>query len=254
MHNFLKTLLDPLILVFSLVIIAFIDLIKNRNSRAVKIFLVLSSIILYMASLSPVANMMCYIVERNYLLNGKSNAGQLDVVVVLGGGVSDNKYTGETMLSYYTTSRILYAMQIFRESGAKYLVFMGKGTEKLSEAEVMKIAAERLGVPAASIRIDPNSRNTWEHAEELDKMFQNKDIKIGLVTSAFHMKRSEREFRKYFSNVEPLPSDYLYSSPALSIFTFLPQSGNLYKFSIAFREIIGITWYRIRIVYEDTLP
>ena len=59
----------------------------------------------------------------------------------------------------------------------------------------MKISAERLGIPVTSIKIDPDSRDTWEHAENLNKMFQDKNIKIGLETSAYHMKRSEREFR-----------------------------------------------------------
>jgi uncharacterized SAM-binding protein YcdF (DUF218 family) len=123
---------------------------------------------------------------------------------------------------------------------------MGKGAKKISEAEVMATSAERLGVPAGKIKVDPASRNTWEHAENLDRMFQDKAIRIGLVTSAYHMKRSEREFKKYFVNVIPLPSDYLYSSPRLSIFAFMPGSGNLYKCSIAMREIVGITWYRLR--------
>ncbi len=110
----------------------------------------------------------------------------------------------------------------------------------------MKISAERLGIPVTSIKIDPDSRDTWEHAVNLNKMFPNKDIKIGLVTSAYHMKRSEREFRKNFPNVIPLPSDYLYSSSPLSIMTVIPGSGNLYRFSMTMREIAGIGWYRIR--------
>ena len=32
----------------------------------------------------------------------------------------------------------------------------------------------------------------------------------------------------------------------VSIYTFIPMSDNLHKFSAAFREIMGITWYRIR--------
>ena len=162
-----------------------------------------------------------------------------------GGGVSDNNYLGRTLPSYQTTSRLFHAIQVFRDSGAEYLVCAGKGGGKISEAEVMEIATERLGVPAARIRIDPNSKNTREHAQELNKLFQDKDIKIGLVTSAYHMKRSEREFRKYFPDVAPLPSDYLYNSERVSVFSFLPQSSNLYRFSIAFREIVGIIWYRI---------
>lgn len=245
MYNFLKALLDPLILVFSLVIIAFIYSIKNRNSRAGKIFLVLPFGILYMASLSPVANMMCYIVERDYLLNSKGNAGQLDVVVVLGGGITSNKYIGESMPSHQTALRLIHAIQIFKTTGARYLICSGRGGRRITEAEVMGNIAERVCIPGQRIKLDMKSDNTKEHAEELNKMFENKNIKIGLVTSAYHMKRSEREFKKYFSNVVSLPSDYLYTTSSLSISSFIPSSANLYKFHIAAREIIGIMWYRI---------
>jgi len=87
------------------------------------------------------------------------------------------------------------------------------GLGKISNAELMAQTAAELGVPRNKIRIEPKSKNTREHAVEFNKLFTNKDFTIGLVTSACHMKRSEREFRKYFNNVLPLPSDYLYSSP-----------------------------------------
>ena len=165
---------------------------------------------------------------------------------MLGGGVTDNKYLEKTMLSKESASRLLYAIEVFRRSGAKYLVCAGKGKGKRSEGEVMGMAAERLGISPAQIKIDPESENTWEHAEELDKMFQDKSIMVGLVTSAYHMKRSEREFKKYFHNVIPLPSDYLYSSSRLSIIAFMPRTYNLYRSSIALHEMIGIIWYRIK--------
>jgi uncharacterized SAM-binding protein YcdF (DUF218 family) len=107
--------------------------------------------------------------------------------------------------------------------------------------------AEKLGVPKEKIRIEPNSKNTGENAGELNNMFVNKNINIGLVTSAFHMKRSEREFKKYFNNVLPLPAHYLYSSPAGNVvIRYMPQSGELNKTSIAFREIIAQLWYRLK--------
>lgn len=175
------------------------------------------------------------------------NVSKLDIVVVLGGGISEDKYLKETMPSQRTASRLIHAVQVFRKSDANYLVCAGKGEGKLSEAETMGRSVERLGVPADKIKLDPDSRNTREHAIELNKMFRNKNIRIGLVTSAYHMKRSEREFRKYFRNVNPLPSDYLYSTPtAPLVFSFIPNSGSLHKTSIAFHEIIGIIWYRIK--------
>jgi uncharacterized SAM-binding protein YcdF (DUF218 family) len=61
------------------------------------------------------------------------------------------------------------------------------------------------------------------------------------------MKRSEREFKKYFNNVVPLPAHYLYSSPMGNVvIKYMPQTEQLYKTSIAFKEIVGQLWYLIK--------
>jgi uncharacterized SAM-binding protein YcdF (DUF218 family) len=117
----------------------------------------------------------------------------------------------------------------------------------VSEAEAMARLAEKLGVPKEKIKIEPNSRNTGENASEVNKMFTNKNINIGLVTSAFHMKRSEREFKRYFNNVLPLPAHYLYSSPERNVvIRYMPRSEELYKTSIALKEIFAQLWYRLK--------
>jgi uncharacterized SAM-binding protein YcdF (DUF218 family) len=78
-------------------------------------------------------------------------------------------------------------------------------------------------------------------------MFGDRKINIGLVTSAFHMKRSESEFKKYFTNVVPLPAHYLYSSPGKNVvIKYMPQSEELYKTSLALKEITGQLWYRLK--------
>lgn len=240
-----KASLDPVVFLLILISIGFSLSFRSGKKQSGRIVLLIAFFVLYTASIFPVSNALCYILEKDYLLKKNDNVGKLDVVIVLGGGASDNKYLEETMPSYQTTSRLLYAVQAFRKSGAEYLVCAGKGDRKLSEAEVMGIAAERLGVPVDKIKIDAESRNTRGHAEELNKMFGGKNLRIGLVTSAYHMKRSERELRKYFSEIVPLPSDYLYSSLPLSVFTILPRTVNLYNSSIAMHEIIGIAWYKI---------
>jgi uncharacterized SAM-binding protein YcdF (DUF218 family) len=107
--------------------------------------------------------------------------------------------------------------------------------------------AEKLGIPKEKIRIEANSKNTGENASEVNKLIGNKNVSIGLVTSAFHMKRSEREFKRYFNNVMPLPAHYLYSSPAGNVvIRYLPQSEELYKTSISLKEIIAQLWYRLK--------
>lgn len=241
-----KAFLDPIVFVLIFIITGFLVSLRSEKKKSARIFLLIAFFILYVTSISPVSNGLSYFLEKKYLSKDNNTIGNLDVVTVLGGGISENKYVKETMQSHETASRLFYAVWVFRNSRAKYLVCVGKGSGKLSEAEVMEIAAVRLGVPATKIKIDPKSRNTREHAVEFNKMFNDKNIYVGLVTSAYHMKRSEREFRKYFPNIFPFPSDYLYSSSALSVFTFLPSSYNLYISSLVLREIAGITWYKLR--------
>jgi uncharacterized SAM-binding protein YcdF (DUF218 family) len=78
-------------------------------------------------------------------------------------------------------------------------------------------------------------------------MFVNKDMKIGLVTSAYHMKRSEKEFRKFFKNVLPLPASYLYASPAgTPAVGYIPQSQWLYNNTLVLHEYVGKLWYSIK--------
>ena len=246
LYALVKASLDPVVFLLILIAIGLLFSFRSGKKQSGRIVPVIVFFSLYIMSISPVSNALCYIIEKEYLLNDSDNVDKLDIVIVLGGGASDNKYLKETMPSYQTSSRLVYAVQVFKRSGAKFLVCAGKGFETLSEAEVMGIAAERLGVPVTQVKLDTRSMNTRGHAEELNKMFDDKNLKIGLVTSAYHMKRSEREFKKYFSNVIPMPSDYLYSSSELSVISFIPKSGNLNKFSTALHEIIGIVWYRIK--------
>jgi uncharacterized SAM-binding protein YcdF (DUF218 family) len=142
---------------------------------------------------------------------------------------------------------LLHAVVVYNKTGAKYFVCSGKGSDKISQAEVMARLAEKLEIPKEKIRIEPNSKNTAENASEVNKMFTNKNINIGLVTSAFHMKRSEREFKKYFNNVLPLPAHYLYSSPERNVvIRYMPRSEELYKTSVALKEIVAQLWYRLK--------
>jgi len=63
----------------------------------------------------------------------------------------------------------------------------------------------------------------------------------------YHMKRSKIEFRKFFSNVIPLPSNYLCASPAGTLAVrYIPQSRWLYNNQLVFREYVGQLWYSIK--------
>jgi uncharacterized SAM-binding protein YcdF (DUF218 family) len=242
----LKSFIDPVLIITVLLLITFFSCVTS-GKKNVALITFLSVILLYGFSISPTASYLCYYLEKDYTDNHAAEEKKIDVLVVLGGGTYDIDYSKQTFLSEASASRILAAVEFYNRMGARYFICSGKGTGRITEAEVMAQSAQKLGVPKEKIRIDPQSRNTWEHAVELNKMFRDKSMTLGLVTSAYHLKRSEKEFRKYFNNVEPLPAGYFYSSPSgPAVVRFLPQTRSLYKTSIALNEIVGQWWYSIK--------
>jgi uncharacterized SAM-binding protein YcdF (DUF218 family) len=246
-YTILKGFLDPLFIVFVLLFISFFLFWLNCKKKNGALILLLSIVLIYGASIAPVANYLCYYLEKDYINNPTAGGKNIDAIVVLGSGTKDINALKNTFNTGIESLRLLHAVVVYNKTGAKYFVCSGKGYGKVSEAEAMARLAEKLGVPKEKIRIEPNSKNTEENAGKLNKMFVNKNINIGLVTSAFHMKRSEREFKKYFNNVVPLPAHYLYSSPTGNpVIRYMPQSEELYKTSLAFKEIVAQLWYRLK--------
>jgi uncharacterized SAM-binding protein YcdF (DUF218 family) len=246
-NTILKGFLDPLFIVFVLLFISFLLFWLNCKKKNGALILMLAIVLIYGASIAPVANYLCYYLEKDYINNPTSEDKNIDAIVVLGYGIKDINSLKKTFNTDIETLRLLHAVVVYNKIGAKYFVCSGKGSDKTSQAEAMARLAEKLGVPKEKIRIEPNSKNTGENANNVNKMFVNKNINIGLVTSAFHLKRSEREFKKYFHNVLPLPANYLYSSPmGNAVIRYMPQSEELYKTSIALKEIVAQLWYRLK--------
>ncbi len=144
------------------------------------------------------------------------------------------------------SSRLLSGLQALKRSNAKFIVLCGGGEGDVSEAEIMFRVAKDLGIEESKIIVESKSQNTWEHAEELNKLLKNKEMVIGITTSALHMKRSLKVFSKFFPNIVPLPSNFLYSTKKLSVRSFLPNSHRFYISSTIIHEIIGLFWYSIK--------
>jgi uncharacterized SAM-binding protein YcdF (DUF218 family) len=246
LYSLIKSLIDPVVVIVALLAAGTLAAL-SRKKKGAALFLLPALVLLYGLSITPVAGFLAHTLEKDYIRESPVPPGPLDVVVVLGGGVVEPGETGETLPSMKTASRLLRAVQVFRESGASRLLCAGKGTGRQTEAEVMAAAAERLGVPREKILADPLSENTRSHAVEADRRFADKTIRIGLVTSAYHLKRSEGEFRAHFANVVPIPSDFLVSrARGLTAVHFVPNAGSLSKSAMALHEMTGILWYRLK--------
>jgi uncharacterized SAM-binding protein YcdF (DUF218 family) len=250
-YTIFKGFVDPVFIVVLLLFIAFVMCLVGGKKKSGALVLFLTIVLLYGASIFPVANYLCYYLEKDYIKSQNDVQQNIDVLVVLGGGAQDINSLNNTFPNEVTSARLLHAIDVYNKKGAKYFVCMGKGNGKITEAEIMAQLAQQLGVPKEKIKIEPKSINTWASAVELNKMFTNKNISVGLVTSAFHLKRSEKEFKKYFNNVVPFPGHYLYTSSAENIFVkYAPQTSSLDKTSIVLKEIAGQLWYSIKSVIQ----
>jgi len=247
LFDIIKAIIDPIFVIFLLMLISLIVFWRASKNKTGALILLLTIVLFYAASAFPVANYLCRYLEKDYIKKTIAADQDTDVIVVLGGGAYDINYISKTFPSSSTVVRVAYAVDCYHQNPIKYFVCSGKGSGKVPEAEMMARLATSLGVPQEKIKIDSLSVNTWQSAAEINKMFGNKDIHIALVTSAFHMKRSEREFKKYFNNVSPLPADYLYSSPMGNpVIRYIPQSEALYKTQTSFQEIVARSWYLVK--------
>jgi uncharacterized SAM-binding protein YcdF (DUF218 family) len=243
----MKAMTDPLFIVFVLLCVSFVIFFRSVKSKIDSLVLFLGIILLYAVSIAPVSNYLCYFLEKDYMNKHESGAGSVDLIVVLGHGTKDVYPLKKTLNSDIGCLRVLYAVEVYRQSDEPNLVFCGRGEGDVSEAQAMAVLAQKLGVAREKMKVEPRSENTTENAREVSKIIGDKNIRLGLVSSAFHMKRSEREFKKYFKNVVPLPAHYLYASPGKNpVIRYLPQSDELHKTALAVREIIALGWYAVK--------
>lgn len=246
-QDIFKAFVDPIFIIFILLFISFLICLISGKKKSDTLLLFFTIVLLYGASIFPVSNYLAYHLEKDYINRSINDKIKLDVIVVLSGGAYDINTLNKTFPGNTTTVRLFHALQMYKKYDAKYFVCSGKGKGKISNAELMAQMAENFGVPKDKIRIEAKSENTYQHALEFNKMFVSKDIKIGLVTSAYHMNRSEKEFRKFFKNVLPLTAGYLYASPVGNpAVRYIPQSQWLYNNSLVLHEYVGQIWYSIK--------
>jgi len=247
-YHILKSCVDPIFIIFVFLLVSFLIYLTSGKKKGGVLFLFLTIVLVYGFSIEPTSNYLSYGLEKDYIKNRSVGENMtLDVIVALSGGSYYIRALDKTFPDETTTVRLIHAVRMYKEYKAKYLVCSGKGDGKISDAALMAQMAEAFGVPKERIRIEAKSENTYENAEKFNKMFVDKGIRIGLVTSAYHMKRSETEFRKFFNKVTPLPANYLYASPAgTPAVRYIPQSQWLYNNTLVLREYVGQLWYGIK--------
>lgn len=124
---------------------------------------------------------------------GSLQCEKTDAIVVVSGGD--------------TGARTDEGIKLFQNGWANSIVFSGAAQDKSgpSNAAAMRLRAIDAGVPKASIYIEENSATTEQNAMNTHTIFENNNFsKVILVTSGYHQRRSELEFKKENQNITVL--------------------------------------------------
>jgi len=210
------------------------------------------TLVLLVFSLRPVSDLLTYSLESKYTPASTEVLRSLDVLVILGGGLySSGGLRTEADLAGPTYSRAYHGIRLFKESGAGLLALCGGGSGRHpdSEAETMKAMAMQMSIPEDRILTEMRSLNTRQNAAFLAELLpKGTGRKIGLVTSATHMLRSQRVFRRQFPGdvIVAVPVNYTYDPMVWAPGTFIPSVTALQESTIALHEWFGILWYSLR--------
>ncbi|MFM8651295.1 MAG: YdcF family protein [Acidimicrobiaceae bacterium] len=168
-----------------------------------------------------------------------------EFIFVLGGGYELGANVAQDFLGTESIRRINAASALWQKYPKSLVVFSGKqpGTEteraKTRHGELSSEHAISLGLDTTRIIIESTSSNTKEHPIEALKLpGVERDSKIAIVTSDFHLRRATGEFKKHFLNVESFGTGD--ATSGLSWLDFVPLATHLDENAYRIKEFAGI--------------
>jgi len=182
--------------------------------------------------------------ERRYPPAPVEALPRADAIVVLGGGLSSpTKGTRYAELSS-GADRGWQAARCYHAGKAPLILFSG-----VAEGAGMRQFLVDLGVPAAKILLETESKNTYENGLfTREKLKSLKARRVILVTSAWHMRRAVLTFRRLGVEVIPSAADYEAltargnMTPLMQAY-YLPSADCLNKSSAVLKEHLGYWAY-----------
>jgi uncharacterized SAM-binding protein YcdF (DUF218 family) len=239
----LQELLYPYNLVLLLMAIAWLFLRRNCI-RAAQRALVAAFLLLAVPGTGYVNHLLLKPLESAYPTRLAADCPTADVIVVLGGTTAQlapPRLEAEEIRGarLQMAARLYHAGKapIVVVSGGPYPVLNG---EYRSEADDMRDVLIAFGVPDRAIRVERDSRNTYENVLFTKRVLGDKPgAKALLVTSAFHMPRAVALFQKQGVEVEPAPCGHLTLGKPGVLSGLRPELGQLSRSELAIKEYVG---------------
>ena len=188
-------------------------LIYLRPNRLGRRLLSLTAVLSVIVATLPIGHNLIVILENRFPAV-QTLPAKVDGIIVLGGIVNQNitQARGQVSIGGAVERLISFAVLSKQYPKAKLLFTGGSGDilrQNIKEGDVVEPLLVDLGVDLKRLKIESNSRNTYENAVLSKRLAQPSAEETWiLITSAFHMPRSVGVFRQVEWDVIPFPVDY----------------------------------------------
>lgn len=175
-----------------------------------------------------------------------------DLGIVLSGIVVFDFKRQRTQFQW-TADRIMQAIRLYKQSKIKKIMISGGSGSiifpDMKEALLIKKYLLQTGIPEKDIIIESFSRNTYENALYSKKVLDSLNFKgqILLISSAYHLRRAEKVFKKVGLKVDTYPSHFISGKGRLSPdYWLIPDSEALFMWDALIHEWVGYIVYMFK--------
>lgn len=171
-----------------------------------------------------------------------------DYGIVLTGVTFNDRQPDDRVYFHHGADRVTHTIQLYKKGIIKKILISG-GTGRLvtkarPEADELLNVMVMAGVPEENIVLENESRNTHESAVNVKNMISIDSGNYLLITSAFHMRRSESCFKKVGFKVDTFSADYHTHPRYFTLDAFLiPRADSISLWQRMFKEWAGIAAY-----------
>ncbi len=244
-RHLLEALLNPFFLTLALFACSLLVLFIYGNRRIARAGLLFSFFFFLLFSTGWLPHLLTSKLEAQYPKVRQVNP-ETRWVVVLGGGQAQVDAPVNDILYGASIKRLLEGVRLHRQlPNAKLLLSGGEYRDLTPEAVSLGQLSSWFAIPSQQVILEINSMNTAQQAVEIKKWIGPHSFY--LVTSAIHMPRAMALCQQQGLNPIAAPTDFTYFwyDERWQKF-YLPNPNNVLYLNIAWHEILGRVWARIR--------
>lgn len=192
---------------------------------------------------APLGGMMLAGLESDYIDDAQFSGAPLDALFVLGGATAQSPGGGPPRLAD-SGDRVLTAARVYHARPVGTVVTSGSSIPGLGPARDVAAEAahilEELDVPRAVIVEIPAPKNSAQEVAAYRALATKHGwTKLGIVTSAWHMRRVQRLCERADLDAEPIPADFRGSTTWDGLASLIPDASGFRDIQRASWELLG---------------